>query len=78
LTGLNGSKLHSSFPCLFVEESGHFIVWLGDVTIDKFTKSTFLTIAEFAENQGASQLVFVQLRDHTQKGSFKLYLLKKN
>jgi len=38
------------------------------VTIEKFTKSTFLNLANFAETSGAKQLVLVMLRDHSQKG----------
>jgi len=45
-------------------ESKKFFVWLGDITIDKFTKTTFLNIVQFAETAGASSLVIVQNRDH--------------
>lgn len=65
--GLNGSQVHCTFPCLLDQENKRFYVWLGDITIDKLTKSTFLNIADFAENKGAQSMVFVQLRDHVQK-----------
>lgn len=43
-------------------------VWLGDSTIDKFTKSTYLNLAELAQKKGAKKLVLVQNRDHVDKG----------
>lgn len=51
--GLNGSQVHCTFPCLLDQENKFFYVWLGDTTIDKLTKSTFLNIADFAEVKGA-------------------------
>jgi len=62
--GLNGQIGHWSFPCIFDEESKRFFVWLGDVTIDKFTKSIFLNLVAFAEKTGASKMVLIQNRDH--------------
>jgi len=52
-------------------ENKRFIIWLGDITIDKFTKSTFMNLADFAESKDATSLVFVQMRDHSQKDNFK-------
>lgn len=52
-------------------ESKKFFVWLGDITIDKFTKTTFLNIVQFAETAGASSLVIVQNRDHAQKDQYR-------
>lgn len=69
--GLNGSQKHSNFPCLLEEDSKRFFVWLGDVTIDKFNKSTFLNLVNFAENNGANKMVLVQNRDHVQKDLFR-------
>ena len=66
--GLNGSQSFVSFDCLMETESKRFFVWLGDITIDKFTKTVFLNIVQFAENAGASSMVIVQNRDHAQKG----------
>jgi hypothetical protein len=31
------------------EESHRFYVWLGDLAIEKFTKTTFLNLVNFAE-----------------------------
>ena len=47
--GLNAGTHFESFACLFEEENNRFFVMLGDITIDKFTKSTFLNIVSFAE-----------------------------
>lgn len=62
--GLNGSKSLEKFDCLMETENKRFFVWLGDISIDKFTKTTFLNIVQFAEKAGASSLVIVQNRDH--------------
>jgi len=48
-------------------ESKRFFLCLGDISMDKFTKSTFLNIVAFAEKAGASSLVVVLNRDHAQK-----------
>lgn len=69
--GLNGSKTCWSFPCVLDEAREKFFVWLGDITIDRFTKTTFLNLANFAESNGAKQMVFVQFRDHVQKVQFQ-------
>lgn len=65
--GLNGSKTCWSFPCVLDEESHKFFVWLGDITIESFTKTTFLNLTNFAESNGAKQMVLIQFRDHVQK-----------
>ncbi len=50
--GLNGSRSFWSFPCLKDEENMRFFVLLGDLTIDKFTKTTYLNLVNFAEKNG--------------------------
>jgi hypothetical protein len=72
--GLNGSKTCWSFPCVLDEETQRFFVWLGDITVDRFTKTTFLNLANFAESNGAKQMVLIQFRDHVQKGNI-LFLI---
>jgi hypothetical protein len=62
--GLNAAHMHSYFPCLLEETRKRFFVWLGDVTIDKFNKSTFLNLVNFAESNGAENMVLIQSRDH--------------
>jgi len=69
--GLNASVLHHNYPCLLDEEKKRFFVWLGDITIDKFNKSAFMNLANFAESNGASSMVLVQTRDHCQKDQFR-------
>jgi len=53
------------------EEAKAFFVWIGSITIDKFTKSTFLNLVNFAEKQHAKKLVLIQDRAHTQKDQFR-------
>jgi len=65
--GLNASVLHHNYPCLLDEDKKKFFVWLGDITIDKFNKSTFMNLANYAESNGATSLVLIQNRDHVQK-----------
>jgi len=45
----------------------NFYVMLGNVTIEKFTKSTFLNLVAYAEKAGAKQMILIQKREHTQK-----------
>ena len=68
--GLNGCKCHWVFPCLMEEQSQRFFVMLGEASIDKLTKSTFLNLVDFAEKASAIELVLVLTRDHPQKGNF--------
>jgi hypothetical protein len=57
--GLNGSQCHWRVPSMYDKDSQRFYVWLGDVSIDKVTKSTFLNIVSFAQNCGATEMVLV-------------------
>lgn len=57
--GLNGAHCQWNFPCLYNEENKTFFIWLGDVTIDKFTKTTFMNLVDFAEKTGASNMILV-------------------
>jgi len=41
------------------ETNKRFFVWLGDVTIDKLTKSTFMNLANFADERGATKMVMI-------------------
>lgn len=69
--GLNGSQSHWSFPCMQDEDAQRFYVWLGDLSIEKFTKTTFLNLVNFAEKANCNKLILVQDRDHRQKGKSK-------
>lgn len=62
--GLNCSQILATFCCIMDEENKRFLISLGDITIDKFTKSTFMNLANFAEEKGAKSMIFVQNRDH--------------
>jgi hypothetical protein len=53
---------------VYEESSEKFFIWLGDVTIDKFTKTTFLNLVNFGQNLGATMMVLLMNREHTQKG----------
>ena len=52
--GLNAKSLMWKYPCVMTFSDSKFFVWLGDVPIDKFTKSTFLNLATFAEQNKSS------------------------
>jgi len=52
-------------------ENKRFYIWLGDITVNKFTKSTFMNLANFAESKGALSMVLVLIRDHCEKDDFK-------
>jgi len=69
--GLNCSQIHSTFQCLLDSGNKRFYVWLGDMTIDKLTKSSFLNLANFAEERFASKMILILNRDHFQKNEFK-------
>eukprot|EP00347_Sterkiella_histriomuscorum_P004384 403360666 len=69
--GLNGSRSLWSFNCLQDEESKCFFVLLGDLSLEKFTKTTFLNLVSFAEKTGSKQLILIQNRDHQQKEQFQ-------
>jgi len=46
--GLNGHLSYWEFKCLYNQDNQSFFVWLGDVGIEKLTKSAFLNLADFA------------------------------
>jgi hypothetical protein len=74
--GLNGSQTCWSFPCIYDQERQKFFVWLGDITIERFTKTTFLNLANFAENTGAKQMVLITMRDHAQKSKLTAKIIR--
>jgi hypothetical protein len=41
-----------------------FFVWMGDVPLDRFTKTTFLNLVNFAEKAGAKQMILTINREH--------------
>lgn len=62
--GLNGQQCLWKFPCILDIEQHRFFVWMGDVTIERFTKSTFMNLVGFAEKQEAQYMILVQTREH--------------
>ena len=51
-------------------------MWLGDVTIDRFTKTTFLNLVNFGQNLGSTSMVLIMNREHTQKGKVRFVSYK--
>jgi len=62
--GLNCSQIHSTFQCLLDSGNKRFYVWLGDMNIDKLTKSSFLNLANYAEERFASKMILILTREH--------------
>ena len=73
--GISGTQTCWNYPCVYDESSQKFFIWLGDVTIEKFTKTTFLNLVNFGQNLGATTMVLIMNREHTQKGIKILSLL---
>lgn len=69
--GLLGSETLRQYPCLMDFASGRFYVWLADTDFALFTKSTFMNLCNFAENQGADKLLLLIDAQHTQKKQYK-------
>lgn len=72
--GLNGSQNHWRYPCLLDDEKHRFFIWLGDTLVDKFTKTAFLNLVDFAQKAGAKQLILILTRNHSQKGIYTLFV----
>lgn len=53
------------------EDAKRFYVWLGDISIEKLTKTTFMNLVNFAEKAACNKLILIQDRDHRQKGKYK-------
>jgi hypothetical protein len=69
--GLQGSQTCWSYPCIQDAAREKFFVWMGDVPLDRFTKTTFLNLVNFAENAGAKQMILTINREHNQKDKFQ-------
>jgi len=69
--GISGATTCWKFPCVYDDSTEKFFVWMGDVTIDKFTKTTFLNLVNFGQNLGATNMVLIMNREHTQKDQFQ-------
>jgi hypothetical protein len=62
--GLNASQIHATYPCLLDQQNKIFYIFMGDIPIEKFSKSTLMNLANYAEKNGASSAIFVQNRNH--------------
>jgi hypothetical protein len=69
--GLQGSQTCWSYPCIQDAAREKFFVWMGDVPLDRFTKTTFLNLVNFAENAGAKHMILTINREHEQKDKFQ-------
>lgn len=69
--GLTGKETLRQFPCLFNCDQLQFFVWLGDLPLNLFSKSTLMNLADFAEKQGATSLVLLVDREHPEKVAYK-------
>ena len=68
--GLTGKETVHQFPCLLYED--RLLVWLDDTRLSLFTKSTYMNLCDFAENEcAASKLVFLLSATHGQKEQYK-------
>ena len=67
--GLSGTTLVAKYPCILSEK--RFFVWLGSTSIAVFDKSTFMTLANLAEKEGANDMYLVLERLHPQKENFR-------
>ena len=63
--GISGSQTCWTFPCVYDDSSAKFFVWLGDVPLDRFSKTTFLNLVNFGQNLGATMMVIIMNREHT-------------
>lgn len=66
--GLTGNSIVAQYPCLL--DGKKFFVWIGNTDITIFTKSTFMNLANFAEEKGAEDLYIILNKTHVQKSMF--------
>ena len=69
--GLSGQETLHRYPCILDPLSSRFFVWLGDLDFALFTKSTFMNLSNFAEQQGAQTITFIIYHEHRQKVQFR-------
>lgn len=67
--GLTGTSTVAHFECIFDEKT--FYVWLGDTPISYFDKCTYMNLLDIAEGQGATEVVLVLDRQHTEKRAYE-------
>ena len=69
--GLKGNETLRAYPCVLDEVNGKFFVWLGDTCLTAFTKHTFMNLCDFAEDNEATDIIFLLDYNHAQKKEFK-------
>lgn len=69
--GLTGRYVAHQFPCALID-GDRMLVWVADTDLTIFTKSTFLKLCDYAENElHATTVVFMLDADHRQKSQYK-------
>ena len=69
--GLQGNQTLRAYPCVLDETTATFFVWLGDTDLAAFTKHTFMNLCDFAEDNSATDVIFLLDRNHVQKKEYK-------
>ncbi len=66
--GLVGDEVVGQYPCVL--DAKKFFVFIGQTDITVFDKSTFMNIANFAEEKGAEVMILILNRNHEQKAMY--------
>lgn len=69
--GLLGTDVMAEFPCVLHCEKKRFFTALGSTDFQFFTKSTLLNLCNFAEDEGATELVFLLDRNHAERTKYR-------
>lgn len=69
--GLQGNETLRAYPCVLDEVRGTFFVWLADTDLAAFTKHTFMNLCDFAEDNMATDVIFLIDRNHAQRHEYK-------
>lgn len=67
--GLTGKTVLAQYPCILAGDK--FFVWIGSTDISIFGKTTLMNLANLAEDKGASNLLLIIDKDHTQMHHYK-------
>ena len=69
--GLSGREIDHHLPCAHYKDQ-RLLVWLADTDLAIFTKSTFMNLCDFAENElKVASVVFLLAANHRQKSQYK-------
>lgn len=69
--GLLGTDVLAKFPCAHNLDKSVFCVLIDKTEFVYFTKSTLLNLCNFAEEQGARELVFIVDRKHPERSKYR-------